>query len=192
MEKEIWKDVVGYEGYYEVSNFGNVRSIDRYVNHSSGGERISKGKYLKQQILKGYKRVQLSKERKVKHHFVHRLVAFAFIPNPNNLPEINHIDEDKTNNNVENLEWCDTKYNINYGTRLQKCSKILTNRKDLSKYVLQYTLDGEFVNEYPSVSEAHRQTGIRINSISQCCNGHKRYTHAGGYKWCFKSETNHR
>ena len=117
MIEEIWRPVVGYEGLYEVSNTGQVRSLDRYVknNHSY---RLHKGKVLS--LLKneyGYIQVVLSCNGKHNTITVHRLVAQAFILNPNNLPEVNHKDEDKTNNSVENLEWCTAKYNSNYGTR---------------------------------------------------------------------------
>ena len=114
MIEEIWKPVVGYEGLYEVSSYGRVRSLDRYD---------SRNRFLKGRILrlnddgKGYLRVQLSSNGKAKMYSVHRLVAIAFLPNPDNLPEVNHRDEDKINNSVENLEWCDGKYNVNYGTR---------------------------------------------------------------------------
>lgn len=112
--EEIWKPVVGYEGLYEVSSLGRVRSLDRYdrMNH-----------FWKGRILKlctdgaGYLMVGLCSNSKVKTYKVHRLVAQAFIPNPDNLPEVNHIDEDKRNNRVDNLEMCDGKYNSNYGTR---------------------------------------------------------------------------
>ena len=110
--KEIWKDIKGFEGHYQVSNFGRVKSI----------------KFRKERILKpanngcGYLYVNLSKNGKYNIYLIHRLVALIFISNPNNLPEINHRDEDKTNNKVENLEWCDRKYNMNYGTRTQRQS----------------------------------------------------------------------
>ena len=111
--EEIWKDIIGYEGLYQVSSYGRVRSLDRYDSRNC---------FRKKRILKlcanrlGYLKVGLWSNGKVKHHLVHRLVAEAFIPNPNNLPIINHIDENPSNNNVDNLEWCTAKYNMNYGT----------------------------------------------------------------------------
>lgn len=120
MNKEIWKDIKGYEELYQVSNLGNVRSLDRYVkqlNNNTIIERIYKGKILKNNIASnGYSRVVLQ-NRKPKTFLVHRLVAEAFIPNPNNYLYINHKDEDKTNNHASNLEWCTQSYNINYGKR---------------------------------------------------------------------------
>ena len=114
MTEEIWKPVVGYEGLYEVSSLGRARSLGRFVSIN----RFLKGRILRLCYnAKGYLRAQLSSNNKAKMYMVHRLVAIAFLPNPDNLPEVNHIDEDKTNNSVENLEWCDGKYNVNYGTR---------------------------------------------------------------------------
>lgn len=114
--EEIWKPVKGFEGYYEVSNLGRVRSIDRYVNTKGDSKRIRNGRVLKGIIHNEYVLVTLSKDNLKSKKRVHRIVAEAFLPNPDNLPQVNHKDEDKTNNNVTNLEWCDSKYNMNYGT----------------------------------------------------------------------------
>ena len=114
---EEWRDIPGYDGYYQVSNQGNVRSVDRYIV-DGGRTRLYRGKDIKQFLdHKGYKGVTLSKQGVLKRIVVHRLVAAAFIPNPHNLPEINHKDEQKCNNCVTNLEWCTTQYNTSYGTR---------------------------------------------------------------------------
>ena len=120
MRKEIWKPIDGFNGYYEISNFGNVRSVKRYVR-SRGGSRPVESR-MKEQFFnpRGYLRVALFKEQKCKKFFVHRLVAMAFIPNPLNLPFINHKNEIKTDNRVENLEWCTAEYNDNYGSRNDK------------------------------------------------------------------------
>lgn len=113
MTEEIWRPVEGYEGLYEVSSYGRVRSLDRYDKMN----RFWKGRILNLSDNGiGYLRVQLYSNNKAKWFFVHRLVAIAFIPNPDNLPEVNHIDEDKTNNRIDNLEFCDHKYNLNFGT----------------------------------------------------------------------------
>ena len=115
--QEIWKDIRGYEGYYQVSNFGNVRSMDRVDSYC----RNLKGRILK--LSNGiYKSVTLSINNVCKNYNVHRLVAEAFIPNPDNLPCINHKDEDKHNNNVNNLEWCTYGYNNNYSELSKKAS----------------------------------------------------------------------
>ena len=112
--EEIWKPVVGYEGLYEVSNTGQVRSLDKYDSIN----RFYEGRILKLFADRlGYLKVGLSSNGKTKKYLVHRLVAEAFIPNPNNFPIINHKDENPSNDNVDNLEWCNAKYNSNYGTR---------------------------------------------------------------------------
>ena len=163
MIKEIWKDKKDYEGHYQVSNFGRVKSI----------------KFGKERILKpvtnssGYLLVELYKNNIKKKYSVHRLVAEAFIPNPYNLPQVNHKDENKLNNNVDNLEWCTNEYNINYGTRTER----------YSKPVLQYTLDGEFVREWPSARECGRN-GFNQGSVSACCRGElKKHK---GFIWKYK------
>lgn len=114
---EIWKDIEGYEGLYQVSNLGRVRSVDRI----GGRGRRFNGRILKPKVKTGgYLLVNFSKEGKRKMFSVHRLVAQAFIPNPEGLPQINHKDENPSNNRVENLEWCDGKYNCNYGIRNER------------------------------------------------------------------------
>lgn len=108
---EEFRTIAGYEGLYSVSNLGNVRND-------------LTGRILKPSLnSRDYKRVRLCKNAKTKNYFIHRLVAFAFIPNPDNLPVVNHLDEDRTNNRVDNLEWCTTKYNVNYGTARQRHSE---------------------------------------------------------------------
>ena len=119
--EEIWKPIVGYEGYYEVSNLGRVRSIDRVVVDKTGRRQFKKGTLLNYRPdRQGYYIVALSINRKYKTKCVHTLVADAFIPNPDNLPQVNHKDEVKSNNCVDNLEWCSAKYNANYGNRNKK------------------------------------------------------------------------
>lgn len=173
IKEEIWRDIEGYEGLYQVSDKGRVRSL----------------KYGKEHILKperthnGYLRVNLCKNEKQKHFLVHRLVALTFITNPNNLPDVNHKDENKENNRVENLEWCDCKYNINYGTRTQRIAEKNTNGK-LSKPVLQYTLDGKFVKKWKSVIDVQRNLGYSCGNISSCCLGKRKS--ANGFIWKYK------
>ena len=117
---EIWKSIPGYEGSYMVSNYGRVRSLDRL---DSRGHKV-KGRILKQNSTKyGYKQVNLSKNGAKKMLSIHRLVATAFVPNPNEYLEVNHIDENKSNNKFENLEWCDRTYNMNYGTRNERAAE---------------------------------------------------------------------
>ena len=165
--EEIWKDKKDYEEHYQVSNCGRVKSI----------------KFGKERILKpvpnsfGYLFVNLCKDGKVKAFTVHRLVAEAFLDNPNNYKEVNHKDENKTNNVVINLEWCDAKYNNSYGTARERMSG------RLSKPVLQYTLDGEFVREWESTAECSRN-GFNQGAVAACCRGElKTYK---GFLWEYK------
>lgn len=171
--KEIWKDIKGYEGKYQVSNLGNVKSLC-YNN-----TKISKllGIYKNKNNDNGYYFTPLSKNGKPKNFFIHRLVAEAFISNPNNLPCVNHIDEDKSNNKVDNLEWCSYKYNVNYGT----CKTRSSLKR--SKPVIQYTKEGEFVKEWRSIKEAETSIGIR-SGISNCLSGKNKTS--GGFVWKLK------
>ena len=125
----VRKSVKGYEGYYEVDQFGRVFSVDRVISVNDNGRQYNKplkAKQMKQTVhTKGYKTVSLTKDGKTKTVFVHRIVAEAFIPNPNNLPMVNHKDEDRTNNFVENLEWCTVAYNNTYGNAQKKKAKKL-------------------------------------------------------------------
>ena len=123
---EIWKEITGYEGLYQVSNLGNVRRIGHLETNKNGIQRTLKDKNLKPKVDgKGYVHVILFNHNKRKTIRIHRLVAEMFIPNPNNYPQVNHKDEDKQNNKVDNLEWCTNKYNSNYGNRCQNISKTI-------------------------------------------------------------------
>lgn len=168
---EIWREIEGYPNYM-VSNLGRVKSLGRWINGKNKGKRWQEEKIMKQQLFKcGYLYVCLWKERKMKYCRVHRLVAEAFIPNPNNYPIINHKDENRQNNNVENLEWCDQKYNVNFGTATERRRKTNTNHPSYSKVVLQYDLNGNFIKEWPSTMEIERQLGFANTHISNCCKG---------------------
>lgn len=177
--KEIWKEVKGYEGLYEVSNLGNVRSINRIIKN-----KFYKGKILITKIDKdGYLQLGLSKNGTKKYFRVHRLVAQAFIPNPSNLPQVNHKDEVKDNNNVKNLEWCDNKYNSSYGTKNNRMietrnKKYLKNRE---KSIIQLTLSGEFIKEYKSLSDASKINKLSIGNLWKALNGKIRQL--SGYIW---------
>ena len=185
--EEIWRDIKDYEGLYQVSNLGRVRSLNyRHI----GKVNIRKTS----KTRSGYLIVCLYKDGKRKYFSVHRLVAETFIQNLLNLPEVNHKDEDKTNNFVGtpendykdgNLEWCDYTYNNKYGTRIERYIKTNTNGKK-SKQVLQYTLDGDFVQEWPSATEPKRKLGYSQGHISECCRGEvKSYK---GYIWRYKEK----
>lgn len=176
--QEVWKDVVGYEGLYQVSNMGRVKSLKRF--NVNTGKYEPREKMLKLSYNKrGYPMVMLINKTIRKGKVVHRLVAEAFIPNPEHLPQVNHKDENKENNKVENLEWCDNAYNHNYGTRIERCAE------KLKKKVVQYSVGGTFIAEYDGVRDAALINGFRASSsISECCAG-KRKT-AYGYIWRYK------
>lgn len=196
MNGEIWKDIEGYEGLYQISNKGRVKSLQREIVYKDGRKKVLKEKILHNNLNEfGYHNVMLSKDGVTKRYKVHRLVAKAFIPNQNNLPIINHKDENKTNNSVENLEWCDQKYNVNYGTMIERMREKQINRKDLSKKVRQYTLDGDLVETFKSASDIERKyPQFKASSIARCCRGGqilngKWQTIASykGYMWKYKN-----
>lgn len=174
--KEIFKDIEGYEGLYQISNFGRVKSLGN-GNSNNSKERILKPA----KNNNGYLCVELSKQGKRKMHLVHRLVAQAFIENHNNLPQVNHKNQIKTDNQVGNLEFCTAAYNCNYGTHNQRVAESNTNHPNKSKQVL--CLETGII--YPSTKEVQRQTGFSQGNISECCNG-KRKT-CGGFHWQYVS-----
>lgn len=176
--EEIWKDIENYEGLYQISNLGNVRSVDRIVNAGieNNNKVVKKGKILNPVKDKdGYLKVSLSKNNIRKNYFVHRLVGKIFIANNKNLKQINHKDENKENNCVSNLEWCDNKYNQNYGTRKMRIAK------SLSKPVIQYDLNKKYVKTWINSVEIEKKLKICASNIRYVCLG-KRKT-AGGYIW---------
>lgn len=198
MDNEIWKDIAGYEGYFQISNFGRVKSLERIVLWQ-GKPRKEKEKMKEHYISReGYPCVTLCKERKSRSYFVHRLLAQAFIPNPDNKPFVDHIDTNKENFSLDNLRWVTAKENANNPKTLQHCrentytenslrKRIETRKergcKSAPRMVFQYSKEGDFVSEYESSSEAERQTGINACSIALVCKG-KRYS-AGGYIWSY-------
>lgn len=166
--QEIWKDVKGYEGHYQVSNKGNVKSIKN-------------GTIMIPSITKfGYKRLSLCKNGIVKNKVIHRLVAEAFVENPNNYDIVNHKDENKLNNFANNLEWCDRKYNTNYGTCIARRSK----RKQ--RAVNQYDLNMNFIRRYESIKEASNGNYSLYTHIGECCKG--KHFSIGGYIWRYANE----
>ncbi|MBD5113137.1 MAG: hypothetical protein HDT42_11505 [Ruminococcaceae bacterium] len=191
LEREEWRDIKGYEGLYQVSSFGRVKSL-------VGASRYETYMILSPYNAKGYKRVNLYRNGKVSKIFVHRLVAEAFIPNPDNLPQVNHRSEKPDCNYPDNLEWCTQQYNNLYGTRLKKIGEKKRGQKnseiskeknrdakrDKMKPVLQYTLDGGFVAEYESQRAAQRKTGINNSHIGLCAQGERKT--AGGFIWRYK------
>ena len=173
MNKEIWKDIDGYEGLYKVSNLGRVKSLNY--------KRTKKEKILKPNITKvNYQQVHLCKNKQIKILYIHRLVAEMFIPNPNNFPIINHKDENPMNNIYSNLEWCDKKYNNNYG----KCKD--KHAKTVSKPINQYDLQDNFIKQWNSMKEASETLKLSRGNICLCCEGIRNKT--GGYRWRYLDE----
>lgn len=151
---ETWKDIKGYEGLYQVSNLGRVRSMDRYVGASHGSTQLRKGMVMRlTQYPNGYIYVQLCKDAKYTGFYVHRLVASAFLDNPDNLREVNHKDRDKTNNAVTNLEWCTRSYNTKYLDAAKK------RAEKYAKAVVVYGPDGEKIGEFQSCTQAAKHFG---------------------------------
>ena len=179
--KEIWEDIPNYEGLYQASNLGRIRSVDRYkevIIKNQHGEykrtKFFKSYILKQQTYIGYKCVQLHINGKYKWEKAHRLVAMAFVPNPENKPQVNHIDGNKINNCVENLEWCNQSYNTKhaYKNNLIKHYKIEIN---------QYDLEGNYIKTWESVKEIEKKLKIKNSQICRCCKNEN--LTAGGYHW---------
>ena len=192
MYKEIWKDIEGYEGLYQISNLGNVRSLDRVrkqFNHNGIAKIKYKGRTLKKQLQKqtGYNTVTLyDNSRKGKIKSVHRLVAETFLENKNNYPVINHKDGNKQNNNVNNLEWCTISHNVKhaYKTGLAKVKKLYGKENPRAKKIVQYDLENNFIKLWHSIIDVSNYLKIDSSSISAVCKG-KRKT-AGGYIWKYE------
>jgi hypothetical protein len=180
---ELWKEVAGFEGIYKVSNTGKVVAHEKTIIRGKGNCLSIRQPEMELKPTKdkwGYYGVNLWKGGKNTRKKVHRLVAEAFLPNPNNLRYINHKDEDKANNSVENLEWCTSSYNNTYGSRV--------DRMRLAKFkpVEQLTKDGKVVARFESLMQAEAITGIKASNISKVAKGGiYGFNTAGGYKWRF-------
>lgn len=171
--EEVWKDIEGYEGRYQVSNTGKVRSLIKRSKLDSPWH------LLKPTNARGYEYVGLWRKQDGSTNFlVHRLVAKAFVPNPNGFKEVNHKDENKQNNCADNLEWCTREYNMSYkNARVRQGISCSTP-------VEQYTIDGIYIATYVSIPIAAKINDIDESSIHKCCNGKRKYV--GGYHWKLK------
>lgn len=178
--KETWKPVVGYEGLYEVSDLGRVKKVARTITKADGTIKKVDERILKPSDSNGYQIVGLYRNGVSNPNWVHRLVAQAFIPNPNKLPEVNHKDEIRTNNKLDNLEWISHRDNSNYGKHNERISK------SKCKPILQLDLKtGFIIAYYPSVKEAGSSTGIYYDTITKAARGIIKT--AGGYKWKYQN-----
>lgn len=179
--QEIWKDIEGYEGLYQVSNLGNVKSLDRYIPHKKLGKKFCAGVMMATHINKpGYVTVNLCKANRYKSHDVHRLVAKAFVEGFADGLEVNHIDENKQNNRMCNLEWVTKSQNNRHGTKIER------QAEQIKKPVLQYDTQGNFLKEWSSATDAEKcLSGKLTGAISHCINGKTKTAY--GYVWKIKS-----
>lgn len=174
IEDEVWKDIPGFEGYYQASTFGRIRSVDRYVNYKNSGTALRKDKILSPKTSnKGYLETTLMKEGRYYYKRIHQLIALTFLSNPCSYKSINHINEIKTDNRVSNLEWCTEKYN-----------KEAYTKSRISVY--QYSMSGKLIKIWHSITQAAKSIGKDKTGIQHCCVGEKLKT-LGGYIWSYKT-----
>ena len=181
LPNEEWRDIIGWEGLYQVSNLGRVKSLPRLHKYVHG-EYLSKERILSPRVCgsqREYLSVALYRGKGAVQRKIHRLVAMAFISNPKGYKEVNHIDENKRNNMASNLEWCSRSYNVNYGRRIEKQSA------HLQKAVLAFTRRGQFVARFKSIKDAAVWAGVDGSNVSRAI---KRDSVSGGYKWRFENE----
>ncbi len=200
MQEEIWKDIIGYEGLYQISNLGRVKSLPKKLKCRNGFFRIKTEKIIPNRINnKGYFTITLWNNYKCKTFLTHRLIAIHFIPNIENKPCIDHIDTDRLNNSIDNLRWCTHKENmnnpislINNSTSKKACSsrtnktKKERGRKTAPKDVCRYDLHGKYIDTFYSATDAENKIGISQSDISACCL--KKKPSAGGYLWAFSGD----
>lgn len=178
--EEIWKDVKGFEGLYQVSNFGRVKSLERVVRDNRG-YRTVRERILQNVLSRGRNVVGFVINGRTKKIYVYRLVAEAFIPNPNDYKFVNHIDENPSNDRVDNLEWCTPKHNCNHGTRNKRISNSLKKKR-----VSQFSINGTLINTYEGINIAAKETNSNCAKISLCCKN-KRKSH-NGFIWKYADD----
>lgn len=189
-EGEEWRDIEGYEGMYQISSKGRVKAITRFAKSNNCSKQQVIGRLKKPCLIgNGYFAFNLYKDGSNNMKYAHRLVANAFIDNPNNMPCVNHKDENKKNNDVSNLEWCTPSYNVNYGTCKQRISdshkKLLKGKK-----IVQIDKCGKnIIAYYPNSSIAMQETGIDASAINKVCLGRPKFKTAGGYVWRYVDST---
>lgn len=191
--EEIWKDIHGYEGLYQISNLGNVKTLHYGQKVSNNHWKETSSRLLKQKTsTSGYQRVELYKKDSRKCFYVHRLVAMAFLDNPENKPQINHKDGNKLNNCVDNLEWATSSENLKHaaqtGLRINPMLGKKGKKSPLAKPVIQYDLDGNFVAYWHSVADVARAFNTKITTICACTNG--RHKSSKGYIWKYYDGNN--
>jgi hypothetical protein len=193
--EEVWKDIEGFEGLYEISSLGRIRTIPHNVDHGKRTRVVSK------RILKigvksnGYQHIKIYKDTKQYTYYIHRLVAMAFLSNPNGWSDVNHKNGIKSDNRVENLEWCSRSANQLHSSRVLKNKIGCYGKGHLSPHsipIIQYTLNNEYIKEWASATEVQRELGIKESNIRKCLYTlyhnplTKRQYTAGGFKWRYK------
>lgn len=187
IELEIWKDIYGCDGFFQVSNLGNVRVLEHVHHCRRNRSFLIRGRTLpKVKMNTGYLGAHIRRNNRPKLVNIHRLVAQAFIPNPQNKPTVNHIDFDRKNNRVDNLEWCTHAENNSHSRNSGRPRKVPKVTTALYKPVLQLDLEGRVIKRYASIKQADRETGIPSTIIVRCAKGKLKATK--GFKWCYEEK----